>query len=177
VQAIFHVTEGQVIAVDGKTLRGAYERGQGRSMIHMVSAWATANRIVLGQCKTQEKSNEITAIPELLKLLDLAGAVVTIDAMGTQKAIAQQIVDQDGDYVLALKGNQGNLHQDVMQFSVQDKRLQKAFRKGFHENYDIRFMKPYEPGYTITKCTATPPILARSQIKLFSRLPHRFVAS
>jgi hypothetical protein len=61
--------------------------------------------------------------------------------------------------------------------SVQDKRLQKAFRKGFHENYDIRFMKPYEPGYTITKCTATPPILARSQIKLFSRLPHRFVAS
>jgi predicted transposase YbfD/YdcC len=137
VQAIFHVTEGQVIAVDGKTLRGAYERGQGRSMIHMVSAWATANRIVLGQCKTQEKSNEITAIPELLKLLDLAGAVVTIDAMGTQKAIAQQIVDQGADYVLALKGNQGNLHQDVMQlFDAAFAQSFTGIEHQFHQTHD-----------------------------------------
>jgi len=84
-------------------------------MIHMVSAWASQNRLVLGQRKVHEKSNEITAIPELLNLLDLNGALVTIDAMGTQTQIAQQIIAQQGDYVLALKGNQGNLHEDVSQ--------------------------------------------------------------
>jgi predicted transposase YbfD/YdcC len=115
VQAVFNITDGQLISLDGKTLRGSYDRGGKQGMIHMVSAWASENRIVLGQRKVNEKSNEITAIPELLKVLNLNGAVVTIDAMGCQTEIAAQIVAQQGDYVLALKGNQGNLHQDVQQ--------------------------------------------------------------
>jgi predicted transposase YbfD/YdcC len=115
IQAVYQITEGQVIAIDGKTLRGSCERGSRRSMIHMVSAWATENRLVLGQRKVDEKSNEITAIPELLRVLDLAGATVTVDAMGCQTEIAAQIIAQKGDYVLALKGNQGNLHQEVIE--------------------------------------------------------------
>jgi predicted transposase YbfD/YdcC len=115
VQAVYQITSGQVIAIDGKTLRGSCERGNQRSLIHMVSAWATENRLVLGQRKVDEKSNEITAIPELLRLLDLDGATVTIDAMGCQTAIAAQIVEQQGNYVLALKGNQGHLHEDVIE--------------------------------------------------------------
>jgi len=102
-----------VIAIDGKTLRRSHDRGLGKKAIHMVSAWAAENSLVLGQVKTDEKSNEITAIPELLELLDIHGCIVTIDAMGCQKAIAQQIIEQDGDYVLALKGNQSGLQEAV----------------------------------------------------------------
>lgn len=119
VNAAFTLSQGQLITLDGKTLRGSYERGGKRGMIHMVSAWASENRLVLGQRKVDEKSNEITAIPELLKVLDLEGAVVSIDAMGCQTAIAEQIVAQQGDYVLALKGNQGNLLEDVSQLFEQ----------------------------------------------------------
>lgn len=115
VQAVAQVTEGQVIALDGKTLRRSHDRRAGKAAIHMVSAWATQNRVVLGQLKTAEKSNEITAIPELLQVLDVSGCIVTIDAMGCQRAIAEQIVEQGGDYVLALKGNQGTLHEAVEQ--------------------------------------------------------------
>ena len=115
VQAVFNISDGQLINLDGKTLRGSYERGGKQGMIHMVSAWASHNRLVLGQRKVNEKSNEITAIPELLQVLNLNGAVVSIDAMGCQTQIAAQIVAQQGDYVLALKGNQGDLHQDVQQ--------------------------------------------------------------
>jgi predicted transposase YbfD/YdcC len=102
---------GKVVAIDGKTLRGSHDSGQ--SPIHLVSAFASEARIVLGQVKTSEKSNEITAIPELLKWLDVRGAIVTIDAMGCQKAIAENIIDKGGDYLLALKGNQSGLHDDV----------------------------------------------------------------
>jgi predicted transposase YbfD/YdcC len=102
-----------VIAIDGKTLRRSHDRVLGKKAIHMVSAWAAENSLVLGQVKTDEKSNEITAIPELLQLLDINGCIVTIDAMGCQKAIAAQIIDQNGDYVLALKGNQSGLHEAV----------------------------------------------------------------
>lgn len=102
---------GKVIAIDGKTLRGSHEGGQ--SPIHLVSAFASEARIVLGQVKTGEKSNEITAIPELLKWLDVRGAIVTIDAMGCQKAIAETITDKGGNYLLALKGNQSGLYEDV----------------------------------------------------------------
>ena len=102
-----------VIAIDGKTLRRSHDRVLGKKAIHMVSAWAAESSLVLGQVKTDEKSNEITAIPELLQLLDINGCIVTIDAMGCQKAIAEQIIDQDGDYVLALKGNQSGLHEAV----------------------------------------------------------------
>jgi predicted transposase YbfD/YdcC len=102
-----------VIAIDGKTLRRSHNRVLGKKAIHMVSAWAAENSLVLGQVKTDEKSNEITAIPELLQLLDINDCIVTIDAMGCQRAIAEQIIDQNGDYVLALKGNQSGLHEAV----------------------------------------------------------------
>jgi predicted transposase YbfD/YdcC len=102
-----------VIAIDGKTLRRSHDATNGKKALHMVSAWAYENRMVLAQVAVNEKSNEITAIPEVLKLLDLEGCLVTIDAIGTQRAIAAQIIDQHGDYALALKDNQGNLYEDV----------------------------------------------------------------
>lgn len=113
VSDLANLTEGEVIAIDGKCLRRSIDRASKKSAIHMVSAWAQCNSLVLGQVKVDDKSNEITAIPKLLSRLDIAGTVITIDAMGCQKKIAQQIVQQDGDYVLSLKGNQGKLHEDV----------------------------------------------------------------
>jgi len=113
VKSVSQVLKGEVVAIDGKTLRHSYDQGADKGAIHMVSAWSSANRLVLGQRKVDDKSNEITAIPELLKLLEITGCIVTIDAMGCQKEIASQIVQQGGDYVLALKGNQGNLFEDV----------------------------------------------------------------
>ena len=113
VQAVNVMTAGQVIAIDGKTLRRSHDKRRGKAALHVVSAWASANALVLGQVATEAKSNEITAIPELLRLLDLKGCIVTIDAAGTQTAIAEQIVAGEGDYVLALKGNQKGLAEDV----------------------------------------------------------------
>jgi predicted transposase YbfD/YdcC len=112
-RSIFELTDNEVVAIDGKCLRRSYDRKSGKAAIHMVSAWAHNNRLVLGQVKTDAKSNEITAIPELLKLLDIKGCIVTIDAMGCQRKIASEIINRDGDYVLALKGNQAHLHQAV----------------------------------------------------------------
>ena len=102
-----------VIAIDGKVLRRSFDRASGKSALHMVSAWGCEQRMVLAQIATDEKSNEITAVPKLLKLLSLKDAIVTVDALNCQRAIAQQIVDQGGDYALALKGNQATLHADV----------------------------------------------------------------
>jgi predicted transposase YbfD/YdcC len=116
IDAVFNFTEGKIIAVDGKTLRHSYDTASERPAIHMVSAWCCKNNLVLGQVKTDEKSNEITAIPELLKMLDLQGYIVTIDAMGCQKKIAQQIIGGGGDYVFNLKGNHSSLHDDVRLF-------------------------------------------------------------
>lgn len=116
IHTVFKLTGAQTVAIDGKTLRRSYDRSSNKAAIHMVGAWAARNGIALGQLKTEDKSNEITAIPELLKLLDLKGCIVTIDAMGCQKDIAQRIADQGADYVLALKGNQGTLHKDVELF-------------------------------------------------------------
>jgi len=107
------LTEGELVAIDGKTLRGSYDKHSSKTAIHMISAWAGANELVLGQLKTNEKSNEITAIPALLRVLDLKGAIVSIDAMGCQKNIANQIIAQDADYILALKANQPELHEQV----------------------------------------------------------------
>ena len=104
---------GETIAIDGKALRGSKDNTLGKKAIHMVSAWANENQMVLGQVKVNEKSNEITAIPKLLDILDVAGCTVTIDAMGTQRKIAEKIIDNEADYILGLKGNQGNLHDDV----------------------------------------------------------------
>ena len=115
VKAIAQLSEGEVIAIDGKSVRHSYDKGKGKGAIHMVSAWASENRLALGQVKVADKSNEITAIPQLLDILDIQGCIVTIDAMGAQKEIAKQITEQGADYVLSLKGNQGNLHEDVQQ--------------------------------------------------------------
>ena len=104
INAVSEITQGQVIALDGKTLRRSHDKTLGKKAIVMVSAWATANGLVLGQRKVDEKSNEITAIPELLQVLEISGCIITIDAMGCQKEIAADIVEQDADYVLALKG-------------------------------------------------------------------------
>lgn len=111
--SVSEMFDGEVIAIDGKTLRSSYDRDDRKSAIHMVSAFATANGVVIGQVKTDVKSNEIKAIPELLNLLDIKGCLVTIDAMGCQKNIAQTIIDKKADYLLALKSNQKNLHQAV----------------------------------------------------------------
>lgn len=113
VQAVVKLSAGQVVAIDGKTLRGSSDTVLGKRAIHMVSAWASTNGIVLGQVKVDDKSNEITAIPALLEVLALSGCIVTIDAMGCQTEIAAQIVEQKADYVLSLKANQGRLYQDV----------------------------------------------------------------
>jgi predicted transposase YbfD/YdcC len=102
-----------VVAIDGKVLRRSFDRASGKSPLHMVSAWGCEQRLVLAQIATDAKSNEITAVPELLKMLSLKGTIVTADALNCQRAIAQQIVDQGGDYALALKGNQGTLLADV----------------------------------------------------------------
>ena len=112
-QATSERTDGELIAIDGKTLRSSYDRDSRQSTIHMVSAFAAENRLVLGQVKTDEKSNEITAIPELLALLDIKGCLVSIDAMGCQTGIASTIVKGGGDYLLAVKGNQPTLHNAV----------------------------------------------------------------
>jgi predicted transposase YbfD/YdcC len=109
IKAIGDATDGEIIAIDGKTLRRSFDRRSGKAALHMVNAWSTKNHLLLGQKAVDGKSNEITAIPKLLKMLELRGAIVTIDAMGCQRNVAKQIVDQGGDYVLALKGNQPSI--------------------------------------------------------------------
>lgn len=111
VERVFKVTGGPVIAIDGKTARRSHDKAIGKDAIHMLSAWVHHNGIMLGQRKVDDKSNEITAIPELLRLLDVTGCIVTIDARGCQKKIAQTIRDEKADYVLRVKDNQGHLYQ------------------------------------------------------------------
>lgn len=113
VRAVWPPNAGEVVAVDGKTLRGSHDRGVGKDAIHLVSAWAGDARLVLAQRKVDAKSNEITAIPDVLRMLDLDGCTVTVDAMGCQTAIAKQIVHQGAQYVLAVKENQERLYQDI----------------------------------------------------------------
>lgn len=114
VRAVHESIQG-VVAIDGKTARRSHDRAKAKKAIHLVSAWATENGVALGHVKTDDKSNEITAIPQLLKLLELKGCLVTIDAMGCQRDIAQSIVEAGADYLLAVKGNQGTLEEDVEQ--------------------------------------------------------------
>src|SRR5215467_2671369 len=112
-EALRESLDGEIVAIDGKTLRRSFDHAASKGAIHMVSAWANANRLVLGQLKVDDKSNEITAIPQLLRMLELEGAIVTIDAMGCQKEIAKTITEQGADYVLALKDNHPTLHGEV----------------------------------------------------------------
>lgn len=113
VQTIQQLTDGQIIAIDGKQMRGSKDVPAGKAGIYMVSAWATENQLVLGQRKVDEKSNEITAVPQLLKLLDISGCIVVLDAISTQTKIAKTIIDQGGDYILNVKENQGHLYEDI----------------------------------------------------------------
>lgn len=146
VLAVNEITAGQVINIDGKCLRGSDEKRLGKRAIYMVSAWAEANEIVLGQRKVDEKSNEMTAIPELLKILSISGCIVTIDAIGTQTNIAQTIIEAKADYVLSVKKNQGNLFEDIsVLFAVDQKQdfkyasfdYIKTVNKG-HGRIDVR---------------------------------------
>ncbi len=116
VEGVFTVKRGQVVALDGKTLRGSQDERNGKGALHLVSAWASESGLLLGQRKVDEQSNEITALPELLKQLYVEGCIVSIDAMGCQKDIARAVIDQKADYVLALKANQGQLHDDVQEW-------------------------------------------------------------
>ena len=137
IRAASELISGQVIAIDGKVLRRSHDHGVGKAAIDMVSAWATENHLVLGQVKVNEKSNEITAIPQLLKALEISGCIITIDAMGCQTEIAKEIVEQEADYVLALKDNQGNLFEDVkLLFDDLEKSEYKAYSYSYHKTVD-----------------------------------------
>lgn len=125
IKSISNITSGEVVAIDGKTLRHSYDKGADKKAIHMVSAWATSQRLVLGQVKVNDKSNEITAIPELIKVLELNGCIVTIDAMGCQKEIVKLIAKQGADYVITLKKNQNTLYERV------EKLFKQAIKGGF----------------------------------------------
>ena len=125
-QAIHEATGGKLIAIDGKALRRSFAKKSGKAMLHLVTAWSSENGLTLGQVAVEDKSNESTAIPELLKLLNLKGTTVTIDAMGTQKEIAGEIREQKGHYVLALKGNQSGLKDD----------MQELFDRGTETDFD-----------------------------------------
>ena len=133
VSAVSEVMGGQVIAIDGKVLRRSHDRGIGKAAIDMVSAWASANRLVLGQVKVDDKSNEISAIPQLLQALEVSGCIITIDAIGCQTEIAETIIDQEADYVLSLKENQGRLFEDVQ--SLFDD-LEESQYKAYTFDYD-----------------------------------------
>jgi predicted transposase YbfD/YdcC len=119
-------SEGKLIAIDGKTIRRSLDRANGKAAIHMVTAWVHENHAVFAQLRTEDKSNEITAIPQLLEMLNLKAATVTIDAIGCQRAIAQKVLDKDGHYILAVKSNQETLYEDIRLF------LDDAIDNGFH---------------------------------------------
>jgi len=140
IESLWPRLSGELLNVDGKTLRGACEPSQNKSFIHLVSVWSASQHLVLGQQKVDEKSNEITAIPELLQLLVLQGCLVSIDAMGCQREIARTIIEQEADYVLALKGNQGNLYEDVVQL------FQVALQQNFH-GLEHSFFQTVEKGH------------------------------
>ena len=138
VKALQRVTQGQVIGIDGKQLRGSHDLSKGKRAIYMVSAWAEQNHLVLGQRQVAAQSNEITAIPELLRLLEIKGCIVTIDAIGTQTKIAKKIIAAEGDYLLAVKKNQGKLYRDMEMLFPFD--LPKGF-EGTSFNHDKEVKK------------------------------------
>ena len=140
IQSISCFNQGEVIAIDGKTLRHSYG-GQSKKAIHMVSAWATSQRLVLGQVKVDQKSNELTAIPDLLKVLELNGSLVTIDALGCQRSIVKSIVERGGDYVITLKKNQLSLYERVEEL------FKQAIRPKFSLFKHTAYSPPKENGH------------------------------
>lgn len=137
VQALSLGTSGKLVAIDGKTVRHSFNRATGRKALHVVSAWIAENRLTLGQIVTEEKSNEITAIPKLLELLDIRGATITVDAMGCQRAIAEKVKDLGADYIMGLKGNQETAHKEVEEyFADASAKDFKDVPHTFHETVD-----------------------------------------
>lgn len=145
IEALHEATERQVVAIDGKTLRRSFDRAKGQSALHLVHAWATANHLLLGQVAVDEKSNEITAIPKLLEMLEITGAIVTIDAMGCQKQIARTIRGRKADYLLALKGNHEHLFEQVVAF------FDGACAHGRKEQ-GIRYHREWSEGHGRDEC-------------------------
>lgn len=161
VRAVARLTHGEVVAIDGKALRRAIREGGGMGFVHMVSAWATCNHLVLGQVKTDEKSNEITAIPQLLKMLALKDCVVTIDAIGCQKEIAQEIVEAEADYLIAVKDNQPTLRADIENIFAE-------LRKGAPSGLMLNFHQTRETGHgrtEVRRCWTTNMVEAVTQWK------------
>jgi predicted transposase YbfD/YdcC len=155
VAALTGAAEG-VIAIDGKTVRRSHHKKSCKAAIHMVSAFAARQRLVLGQVKVAEKSNEIVAIPKLLDMLAIEGSIVTIDAMGCQRDIAQKIVDKKADYVLALKGNQGSLREDVEVFVAEQKANDFKDTK-ISRDQTIDSLPRRRPGVTTVASKPEPP--------------------
>jgi len=145
---LVEASDGRLVAIDGKTLRHSFDRADGKGPLHLVSAWATQNNLMLGQRAVDSKSNEITAIPELLKILELKGAIVTIDAMGCQKEIAAQIDAAKADYVLAVKDNQETLHNDIRQafcdgFETEFANVEHHYYRTYDEDHGRREKREY----------------------------------
>ena len=164
VQSLNLSLSNEVIAFDGKTLRGSHNRKKGKQPLHLVSAWASNQQILLGQIKTEDKSNEITAIPQLLKMIDVKDAIVTIDAMGCQKKIAKQIIKQGGNYVLSLKDNQPTLRQDVA--SIFAKGTERQFKKMLH-----RRVRKKDHGHGRIDTRVYTLISAREELEFKRRWP------
>ena len=154
----------EVIALDGKTLRGSHNRKKGKNPLHMVSAWATSRRLLLSQVKTDDKSNEITAIPELLKMVNIKGNIITIDAMGCQKNIAKIIIRNEGDYVLAVKDNQPKLREDIA--SIFTKGIGLQFKNMLH-----RCVRKSNKGHGRVETRTYTLISAREQEEFQRRWP------
>ncbi|ACK72289.1 transposase ISAs1 family protein (plasmid) [Gloeothece citriformis PCC 7424] len=139
VQSVYEITEGEIVPIDGKTLKGSSDMTNDQKAIHMVSAWASKNRLVLGQIKVDKKSNEITAIPTLLKLLKLKGCIVTIDAMGCQRKIVDEIVKQEADYLITVKKNQSSLYkilEELFKPTLNSKNLPPNAQVDCEDNWD-----------------------------------------
>jgi predicted transposase YbfD/YdcC len=154
---LYNHTEGQIIAIDGKTLRHSFDEASGKAAIHMVSAWGSANGLVLGQVKVDDKSNEITAVPKLLEILDLKGSIITADAMSTQRAIADKIIKGEGDYVLPVKGNQPELQADLHAFF--EHAFADNFLDGDAERLPYTFHETHDTGHgriDVRRCWACP---------------------
>lgn len=165
VSAVHRLTRGEVVAIDGKTLRRSFREAGSGAFVHMVSAWATSNRVVLGQLKTEEKSNEITAIPELLQLLEIKGCLVTIDAMGCQKEIAKQIVEGQADYLITVKDNQPTLRGDLENIFANLQRDPQDPALDFHQTCERGHGR-----IEIRRCWTTDVVEVVSQWKDWSKL-------
>lgn len=145
-------SEKAIVAIDGKTIRGSFDNQNETSAIHIVNAWISTNSLILGQLKTNAKSNEITAIPELLDMLLVKGCIITIDAMGCQRDIAEKIIDKKADYVLALKGNQPELYENVVQwFNEAEVNGFKGFEVDDHKTFDKGHGRIEKRSYYITE--------------------------